>query len=305
MLSSKDILKKRILIIGSNGRLGQSLVQKVMPREKTELMCSSIEDESLIEGVDYKKVDITQKHQVKKLVLDFVPDFIINAAAFTNVDKCESERELAWKINVTGVEHLAQYARLVDAHITHVSTDYIFEGKEGPYSETDPPNPISYYGRTKLAAENALMISGAKYAITRTNVLFGPSQFGEPDFVNWVVDSLSSGKKIRIVTDQINNPTFIPDLADGILKIVDLNKDGVYNLAGKELLSRYDFTIKIAEHFNLDTKLIDKIITTELKQPAPRPLQSGLIILKAETELNYKPRSLEEAFIIMTKEQSK
>jgi len=305
MISSKDILKKRILIIGSNGRLGQSLVKKIMRRKKTELMCSSVEKEPLIKGVEYRKVDITQKHQVKKLVLDFVPDFIINAAAFTNVDKCESERELAWKINVTGVEHLAQYARLVDAHLTHVSTDYVFDGKNGPYSETDQPNPISYYGRTKFASENALAISGAKYAIVRTNVLFGPSEFGEPDFVNWVIDSLTSGKKIRIVTDQINNPTFIPDLADGILRIVDLNKDGLYNLAGRELLSRYDFALRIAEHFALNKKLIEKIKTSDLKQPAPRPLKSGLIILKAETELNYKPLSLKEAFIAMAKAQAK
>ncbi|HET53653.1 MAG TPA: dTDP-4-dehydrorhamnose reductase [Ignavibacteria bacterium] len=304
MISSKDILKRRILIVGSNGRLGQSLVKKIMTREKTELMCSSIENESLISGVEYKKADITKKDQVKKLVLDFVPDFIINAAAYTNVDKCESERELAWKINVSGVEYLAQYARLVDAHLTHVSTDYVFDGKDGPYTESDITNPISYYGRTKLASENALKISGTKCAIVRTNVLFGPSEFGEPDFVNWVVDSLTGKKKIRIVTDQINNPTFIPDIADGILKIVDLNKDGIYNLGGREFLSRFEFTEKIAEHFNLDTTLIEKIVTKDLKQPAPRPLKSGLITLKAETELNYKPRSLKEAFILMTKEQS-
>ncbi|RJP61005.1 MAG: dTDP-4-dehydrorhamnose reductase [Ignavibacteriales bacterium] len=305
MISSKDILKRRILIIGSNGRLGQSLVKKIMVREKTELLCSSIENESLIIGVEYSKTDITIKDQVKKLVLDFVPDYIINAAAFTNVDKCETERELAWKINVSGVENLAHYSRLIDAHLTHVSTDYVFDGNDGPYSESDSTNPISYYGRTKLASENALKISGSKYAIVRTNVLFGPSEFGEPDFVNWVVDSLKSKKKIRIVTDQINNPTFIPDLADGILKIIDLDRDGVYHLGGREFLNRFEFTEKIAAHFNLDTSLIEKIITQELNQPAPRPLKSGLITLKAETELNYKPRSLKEAFIIMTKEQSK
>lgn len=305
MISSKDILKRRILIVGSNGRLGQSLVKKIMVREKTELLCSSIENESLIKGVEYSKTDITIKDQVKKLVLDFVPDYIINAAAFTNVDKCETERELAWKINVSGVENLAHYSRLVDAHLTHVSTDYVFDGNDGPYSESDSTNPISYYGRTKLASENALKISGSKFAIVRTNVLFGPSEFGEPDFVNWVVDSLKSKKKIRIVTDQINNPTFIPDLADGILKIIDLDRDGVYHLGGREFLNRFEFTEKIADHFRLDSSLIEKIITQELNQPAARPLKSGLITLKAETELNYKPRSLKEAFIIMTKEQSK
>lgn len=305
MISSKDILKRRILIVGSNGRLGQSLVKKIMIREKTELLCSSIENESLIKGVEYSKTDITNKDQVKKLVLDFVPDYIINAAAFTNVDKCETERELAWKINVCGVENLAHYSRIVDAHLTHVSTDYVFDGNNGPYSESDSTNPISYYGRTKLASENSLKISGSKYAIVRTNVLFGPSEFGEPDFVNWVVDSLKSKKKIRIVTDQINNPTFIPDLADGIIKIIDLDRDGVYHLGGREFLNRFEFTEKIAAHFNLDASLIEKIITQELKQSAARPLKSGLITLKAETELNYKPRSLKEAFIIMTKEQSK
>lgn len=304
MISSKDILKQRILIVGSNGRLGQCLVKKIKTLDKTELLCSSFESKSLIQDVEYCKVDITHKNQVKKLVLDFVPDFIINTAAYTNVDKCETERELAWKINVFGVEYLAQYARLIDAHLTHISTDYIFDGKNGPYSENDKPKPISYYGRTKFASENVLKISGAKYAIVRTNVLFGPSEFGEPDFVNWVVDSLRNEKKIRIVTDQINNPTFIPDLADGILRIIELNKDGIYNLGGNELLSRYDFTIKIAQHFDLNTKLIDKIKTKDLNQPAPRPLKSGLINLKAETELNYKPRSLEEAFILMTKEQT-
>lgn len=304
MISSKDILKKRILIVGSNGRLGQSLVKIVMKREKTELLCSSIEDNSLIEGIEYKKTDITDKDQVKKLVLDFVPDFILNTAAFTAVDKCETSKEIAWKVNVSGVEYLAQYARLVDAQVIHVSTDYVFDGKTGPYTEKDLTNPISYYGRTKLAAENALKISGAKYAIVRTNVLFGPSEFGEPDFVNWVVDSLIGKKEIRIVTDQINNPTFIPDLAEAILKIMDTNKDGIFNIGGPELLSRYDFTLKIAEHFDLDTDLIKPIETIELNQPAPRPLKSGLITLKAEIELNYKPRSLKEAFIIISKSQS-
>lgn len=304
MISSKDILKTRILVVGSNGRLGQSLVSKLKRRPKTELLCSSIEEKSLFDDVDYQQFDMTQKDEVKKVVLDFVPDYILNAAAYTNVDKCESERELAWKVNVSGVEYLAQYARIIDAHITHVSSDYVFDGVNGPYTETDPTNPISYYGRTKLASENALKISGTKNAIVRTNVLYGPSEFGNPDFVNWVIDNLSAGKEIRIVDDQINNPTFIPDLADGIIKIVDYNKDGIYHLGGKEFMNRYEFTIKIAEHFKLNKDLIKKIKTEDLNQPARRPLKSGLIILKAETELNYKPHELKETFIIMDKARS-
>ncbi|MDZ7764960.1 MAG: dTDP-4-dehydrorhamnose reductase [Melioribacteraceae bacterium] len=301
MISSKDILKNRILIVGSNGRLGQSLTEKLKNKVKTELLCCSIEKESLFVDVEYRQVDMTKKEEVKKVVLDFVPDFIINAAAYTNVDKCETEREIAWKVNVAGAEYFAQYARLVDAHITHISSDYVFDGEAGPYSETDKPNPISYYGRTKFASENALKISGTKYAIVRTNVLYGPSEFGNPDFVNWVIESLSNGKEINIVTDQINNPTFIPDLADGIIQIIDYDKDGVFNIGGAELLSRYDFTIRIADYFKLDKSLINKIKTSDLNQPAPRPLNSGLITLKAETELNYKPLSIEETFLMMAK----
>lgn len=301
MISSKDILKNRILIVGSNGRLGQSLTEKLKNKVKTELLCCSIEKESLFDDVEYRQVDMTKKEEVKKVVLDFVPDFIINAAAYTNVDKCETEREIAWKVNVAGAEYFAQYARLVDAHITHISSDYVFDGEAGPYSETDKPNPISYYGRTKFASENALKISGTKYAIVRTNVLYGPSEFGNPDFVNWVIESLSNGKEVNIVTDQINNPTFIPDLADGIIQIIDYDKDGVFNIGGAELLSRYDFTIRIADYFKLDKSLINKIKTSDLNQPAPRPLNSGLITLKAETELNYKPLSIEETFLMMAK----
>lgn len=301
MLSSKDILKNRILIVGSNGRLGQSLTQKLKNKVKTELLCCSIERESPFDDVEYRQMDMTKKDQVKKVVLDFVPDFIINAAAYTNVDKCETERELAWKINVAGVEYFAQYARLVDAHITHISSDYVFDGEAGPYSEKDKPNPVSYYGRTKFASENALKISGAKYTIVRTNVLYGPSEFGNPDFVKWVIDSVNEGKEIKIVTDQINNPTFIPDLADGIIQIIDYNKDGIFNIGGAELMSRYDFTQKIADYFKLDKSLIKQIKTKELNQPAPRPRKSGLITLKAETELNYKPHSLDETLLIISK----
>lgn len=301
MISSKDILKKRILIVGSNGKLGQQLTDIYKDKNKIELLCCSTENEPAVEGVEYKKLDITQKDKVKKVILDFFPDFIINAAAYTDVDKSETERELAWKVNVSGVEYMTQYARIIDAHVVHISTDYIFDGKNGPYTEKDKPNPISYYGRTKHAAENALRIGGVKFTIVRTNVLYGSSIYNQPDFVKWVVDNLHAKKKIRIVTDQINNPTFIPDLACAIKRIVDYEKDGIYNIGGSEFLSRYDFTKRIAKFFNLDEKLIQPIKTKELKQPAARPLKSGLIILKAETELNYKPLSIEETFLRIKK----
>ena len=301
MISTSDIIKKRILVIGSNGMLGQRLVD-YYNRYTIELFCASAEEESFIKDVNYRQIDISNKKDIKKLVKDFYPDVIINAAAYTNVDGCETEKELAWKINVNGPEYIAYYANSIDAHFINLSSDYVFNGKEGPYSEKDKVDPISYYGKTKLAGENVLFKSGCKYTIIRTNVLYGPVKYGRPDFVKWVITSLKAGNEIRIVNDQINNPTFIDDLVSGISKIVDTKKTGIFHLGGKEFLNRYEFTIKIADYFELDKSLIKKIKTEDLKQPAPRPLKSGLVTLKAETELNYRPHDILDTFKIIKKE---
>ena len=218
---AQNLVKKRILVTGANGMLGQCCVDFYSnSNNKFELLSLSIEDQPVFNDVDYIPCDITNREQVKKIVYDFCPDYIVNAAAFTNVDKSETEREQAWKVNVKAVEYIAEAARVIDAHLIHISSDYIFNGKNGPYSENTIPNPIGYYGRTKLASENALKISGAIYTILRTNVLYGIAPDSRPDFVKWVVESLRNKKNIRVVIDQINNPTFIDDLVQAISKII-------------------------------------------------------------------------------------
>ena len=186
--------------------------------------------------------------------------------------------------------------------MVHISTDYVFDGLAGPYDERATPNPLGYYARTKLASENALRISGASYTVLRTNVLFGPAKYGRPDFVKWVVNSLRENKTIRIVADQIGNPTYLDDLVQGIAKTIRYKKNGIFNIGGRDIISRYDFTLLIADFFNLDKSLIQKILTADLNQPAKRPLKSGLITLKAETELDYKPHTLLEALKLMKEE---
>lgn len=297
-----DIIKKRLLIFGANGMLGQRIVEFYSLINAFEVLGSSVEDNPFFNKAAYIRSDLTNRNEIKKIVHDFCPDFIINAAAFTNVDLSESERESAWKINVKGVEYLAEAARVIDAHLIHLSTDYIFDGKDGPYLEKDIPNPLGYYARTKLASENALKISGIKYTIIRTNVLYGIAKYGRPDFVKWVVDSLRANKQIKIVTDQINNPTFIDDLVQAINKIIELRKEGIYNIGGSDFLSRYDFTLKIADFFNLDKNLIIPIKTEELNQSARRPLKSGLITIKAQSELGYKPHTIVQTLEIIKNE---
>ena len=301
-MQTNGLVKNRILITGSNGMLGQRAVQFYLKNENVELLATSVEEKSLIENVDYISCDIKDRNSIKKIILDYCPDFIIHTAAFTNVDLSEKLREDAWKINVKGVEYISEAARAIDTHIIHISTDYIFDGKDGPYSENAIPNPLGYYGRTKLASENALRISNTFFTILRTNVLYGIALNSRPDFVRWVVSSLDENRNIRIVNDQINNPTFIDDLVQAINKIIEFKKTGIFNVGGIEFLSRYDFTLRIADYFNLDKKLITPIRTEELKQSARRPLKSGLIILKAETELGYKPHSIVESLAAMKKE---
>ena len=301
-MQTNGFVKNRILITGSNGMLGQRAVQFYSSKENIELLATSVEDESVVDSVEYISSDIKNRDGIKKVIHDYCPDFIIHTAAFTNVDLSEKLREDAWKTNVKGVEYIAEAARAIDAHIIHLSTDYIFDGKNGPYDENATPDPVGYYGRTKLASENALRISGTFFTILRTNVLYGIAPNSRPDFVRWVVNSIRNNEQIRIVKDQINNPTFIDDLVQGINKIIEFRKTGVYNIGGKEFLSRYDFTLRIADFFNLNKNLILPIATEELKQPARRPLKSGLLILKAETELGYKPHTITESLAAMKKE---
>ncbi|MBK9098584.1 MAG: dTDP-4-dehydrorhamnose reductase [bacterium] len=301
-MQTNGLVKNRILITGSNGMLGQRTVQFYSSKENVELLATSVEDKSVVESVEYIQSDIKDRESIKKLIYDYCPDFIVHTAAFTNVDLSEKLREEAWKINVKGVEYIGEAARAIDAHIIHISTDYIFDGKNGPYDENATPDPIGYYGRTKLASENALRISGTFFTILRTNVLYGIAPNSRPDFVRWVVNSLRNKQEIRIVKDQIGNPTFIDDLVQAINKIIEFRKTGIYNIGGKEFLSRYDFTLRIADFFRLDKRLIIPITTEELKQPARRPLKSGLLILKAETELGYKPHTITEALSAMKKE---
>jgi dTDP-4-dehydrorhamnose reductase len=301
-MTAIDLIKKRILVTGANGMLGQRTVEFYSRLTGIELLATSVEDHSLLSGIEYIQCDISSRNDIKKIVYDFCPDVIINTAAYTNVDKSETDRELAWKINVKGVEYLSEAARILDSHLIHISTDYIFDGKNGPYNENDIPNPLGYYGRTKLASENALKISGIRYTILRTNVLYGTAKYSRPDFVKWVVDSLRNNNEIKIVDDQINNPTFIDDLVMAINNVIELHKEGIYNIGGMEFLSRFDFTNLIADYFGLNKSLIKKIKTSDLNQPARRPLKSGLITIKAQTELNYKPHSISQSLELMKKE---
>ncbi len=286
----------RIMITGCHGLLGQSVLELFLKNPDFEILATAKENKTFLDfkGFDYTMLDITSRSDVKNLVVYFRPEVIINTAAYTNVDGCETNRELAWRVNVEGVRNLVNSARRVDAKLIHISTDYIFDGKNGPYTEDAIPNPINYYGRTKLASENEIKIGGIRFAILRTNVLYGVGKNVKSNFALWLYNKLSNGEKIKVVTDQIGNPTYVEDLAFAILKVVEFDKEGVYNVGGRDFVNRYTFAVKLADIFGFDKELITPVKTSDLKQVAPRPLKSGLITLKAEVELGLKPYGVED-----------
>jgi dTDP-4-dehydrorhamnose reductase len=291
---------KRILITGSNGLLGQKTVE-LFSRSEYTLKLISKEEHSIFDDrtFPYRQVDITRRQDVRRIIDEFEPEVIVNTAAITDVDHCETNRESAWQVNVASVENLAIAAKLVGASLIHISTDYVFDGRSGPYSELDRPNPISYYGRTKLASENILLTSGIPFTILRTMVLYGTGHKVKPNFALWLISSLGEGKQIRVVNDQIGTPTLVDDLAYAILKVVELGRTGLFHIAGSDLVSRFDFAVTLAKIFDLNSKLITPVKTTVMKQSAPRPLKSGLITLKAQIELELKLSGVEHGLTIL------
>jgi dTDP-4-dehydrorhamnose reductase len=295
---------KRILICGANGLLGQRLTMLLSAQTEYEVLSTSHHRTFVFNHqlFDYTQLDITKKSDVKSLLSSFHPTVIINAAGATNVDWCEQHRDEAWKVNVVGVENLIEAARRVGAHLIHISTDYVFDGKRGPYSEEDTPSPLSYYGKSKLASENSLRIANIPYTIIRTIVLYGNGVGVKENFPLWVLKNLRSHATIRCADDQISNPTHINDLTYAVIKAYELNRNGVYHVCGAERISRYDFAVRTAEVFGLDPGLIQKVQTSDLHQVAQRPLVTGFITLKAETELGLKPMDTTQGLTLLRRD---
>ena len=293
------MLFERVLITGANGLLGQELVTLMSRFPEYDVLATGRDAAPRFKGAScgYAPLDITDTEAVQRLFEDFTPSVVINSAAMTQVDGCETNREACWDINTVAVEHLARQCHTIGARLVQVSTDFVFDGENGPYREEDRPCPVNYYGKAKLASENAARKAGLdKWAIARTVLVYGTGEaLRSNNIALWVIDKLSKSEVINVVTDQWRTPTYAPDLAAGIEQIVRFGKTGLYHLSGRELVSIYQFAQTIARVLDLDASLIHPTDGTKFRQTAARPPRTGFIILKGETELGYKPRSLETA----------
>lgn len=286
---------KTVLITGSNGLLGQELVALYSKRKNIRLVATARDHNRLpIGDYEFKSMDITSEEDVSSVLSEVKPDVVINTAAMTNVDACESHKEECWEINVHGVERILN--SLGPGKLIQVSTDFVFDGTSGPYSETDEPNPLSYYAKSKLAAEELTCAASRDNAIARTIIVYGKGvELSRSNIVLWAIDELKKGNQLNIVNDQFRSPTWAPDLAMGCALIEEKDASGIFNIAGPETFSMYEMVVRIARFLDVDESLVVSVNTDALNRPAPRPMRTGLVIDKARNLLGYSPHTLEES----------
>lgn len=287
----------KILVTGANGLLGQALVRQLLEKKHEVLATGKGPSRLIIAALpnySYKELDLTDGPTVQQFILDAKPEIIVHAAAMTQVDQCELDKPGCYNINVTATRFIIDAAKLINARIVYVSTDFVFDGQNGPYSETDEPMPVNYYGSTKLVAEKAVMESGLSWAIARTILVYGNSDpAGRLNIVGWIKQNLEMATPIKMVTDQHRTPTFVYDLAKGIVLIVEKNATGIFHLSGEQSMTPYEVAVEIARFFGYDSSLI-KPSTSDINQPAIRPPRTGFNISKAKKELGFQPSSFQD-----------
>lgn len=294
----------KILVTGSNGLLGQKLTALISSRQEHQLIATgrSSEPPKGFLGT-YRTLDITDKNSVDRVLSETQPDVIVHGAAMTQVDDCEIKKEECWKSNVEATGFLLECASRINAHFIFVSTDFIFDGKQGLLDEEAVPGPVNYYGESKLAAEKLVMSYTGRWAILRTVLVYGVTQDkSRSNIVLWVKNSLEAEKPIRVVNDQWRTPTLAEDLAMGCLLAAEHKAEGVFNVSGAEMMTPYDIAVRTALFFNLKDELITETDSSAFKQTAARPLKTGFKIDKARKAWGYKPHTFEESLRLLARQ---
>jgi dTDP-4-dehydrorhamnose reductase len=284
----------RVLVTGSNGLVGSRLC-KLLPERGHTVIGTSRGPRRALGAFEYQSCDFTREHEIAAVTRSARPEVIINPASMTDVDACENDPEQAYAANVDAAAHLARLARASGAHLVHVSTDYVFDGERGQYSEEDTPNPKGTYAVTKFAGEQAVRSLAASWTIARTAVVFGWPQAGRPNFGSWLLTSLRDKKPVRLFEDQFVSPTLADNVAAMLAEIAERRFAGIIHTAGAEVADRVRFGIAMCEEFGFDSTLITPSKLRDAKLASPRPQNSGLRVDKANRELSVKPLAIAEA----------
>ncbi|MEQ1586473.1 MAG: NAD(P)-dependent oxidoreductase [Cyclobacteriaceae bacterium] len=291
----------KILVTGANGLLGYKLIQLLSSKAEIITIATGRKKiNGLPNHVQFYELDVTNHDQSLDVLNKTKPDAVIHTAAMTQVDQCETERDLCWKANVTGVENIIEACEKNNIHLVHVSTDFIFDGTYGPLDESATPKPVNFYGESKLAGEQAVQKSKLRWAILRTVLVFGVTpDLSRSNIVLWVKKSLEEGKTINVVNDQWRTPTLAEDLAMGCYLAASKKATGIYHISSDEMMTPFDIANQTAEFFKLDKSLIKPADSSTFKQPAMRPPKTGFIITKAKHELGYEPHTFKQGLALL------
>ena len=297
-----------ILVTGTNGLLGQKIIYELINRPDISLVATSKGPNrtALKEGYIYEELDITDEKQLESVFNKYQPDALINTAAMTNVDACENDKALCKKMNVEAVSMMIAQCEKFNTHFVHLSTDFVFNGTAGPYSEEDVPEPLSFYAQSKYESEQLLIKSKISWAILRTIIIYGVvDDLQRSNVVLWTLNSCRNQKHINVITDQYRMPTLAEDLADACISAATLKAKGIYHVSGNEMMSIWETVQRVADYFNLDKSFLHPVTTASLNQPAKRPLVTGFKIEKAIKALNYNPHSFAEGLAIVEEQLKK
>lgn len=298
--------KRTLIITGANGLVGQKMVEQGSKNNQLSIVATGRGASRLHRGDGnfvYESIDVTQADDLARLFATYSPDFIIHSASMTDVDRCEINRDLCYEQNINATERILAECERHGTHLVFISTDFVFDGKNGPYGEDDAPNPLNYYGWTKLETEKILQESTVPWTIIRTNLVYGVGyDLTRSNIVLWVKNGLEMGKKLTLVDDQIRTPTLAEDLANGCLLVVEKKATGIFNISGRDLLTPYDMGNLTAEFFGLNKNQIIRTDSSHFNQVAQRPIRTGLLIEKAQKILGFEPKSFEEGIAIVSKQ---
>ena len=299
----------RILITGSNGLLGQKLITALRKDPAVELIATSRGADRTPQalGDRYRAMDITVQVEVDTVFDSVKPEVVIHTAAMTHVDACELDPAACKLQNVTATEHLVNAAKRHNSHFIFLSTDFIFDGENGPYREGDEAAPLSIYGHSKLEGERLVLNAGlAKWAIARTIIVYGIAEgLSRSNVVLWAKSALEKGQPIKVVDDQWRMPTLAEDLADGCIRIAKRGATGIFNLSGPDDMSILELVTRVGAFFKLDTSVVSPVKSDSLGQPAKRPPRTGFVLDKARRELGYAPKGFEEGLAVLSGQLAK
>jgi dTDP-4-dehydrorhamnose reductase len=283
----------KVLVVGGSGLTGFKLAS--LAKDEFEVYATYNARTVELEDCTFVQLDKRDRAATFGLMKKLEPEVVVDTAALHNVNYCETHPDAAWRVNVMGTGHVAEACAAVGARLIFVSTDYVFDGKNGFYTEEDAPNPLNVYAETKLEGERVVAKRCGDYAVARTSVIYGwnPSELAglksssgkSVNFVIWALRKLRNGEAISIVIDQFSSPTLADSLAEALLALCESEKQGIFHTAGKSCLNRFDFTKKIATVFGLDASLIKPVTSDLFRQVAERPMKSCLDVTKAEREL--------------------